>query len=122
MSEWDDDSYAFSENVLSVKLNGILVRMLVDSGAQSTVLGEKKFEFLEQRGLRAELVPDNRNLRVYVYQFPKVFSGIGKLSGYQLSLNIDPTITPVAQKPRKIPFSLKDKVIKKTDELGQPRG
>ena len=73
MSKWDDDSYAFSvssgrsgvENVLSVKMNGISVRMLVDSGVQLTLLGEKQFEILCQRGLGAELIPDNRKLRVY---------------------------------------------------------
>ena len=157
--------------------------MLVDSSAQSTVFGEKQFEFLRQQGLGAELVPDNRKVacqwhsllpvigvfravitcyglcvdegvlvtkgdgqcllgsqatkRLQVLkvgtksedeipansvatsipdQFPKVFSGIGKLSGYQVSLHIDPAVTPVAQKPMKIPFPLKDKVTKKIDE------
>jgi len=157
--------------------------MLVDSSAQSTVLGEKQFEFLRQQGLGAQLVPGNRKLHVNgnsllpvidVFravitcygrcvdegvlvtkgdgqcllgsqatkrlqvlkvskkseddipansvatsipdQFPKVFSGIGKLSGYQVSSHIVPAVTPVAQKPMKIPFPLKDKVTKKIDK------
>lgn len=35
-----------------------------------------------------------------VDRFPKVFSGVGKLSGCQLKLLIDPKVRPVAQKPK----------------------
>ena len=104
----------------------------------------------ECRGLKSDLVPDNRTLHVYdhrllpivgsfcalshviniekqsgckavrlqkgshsqaakgintihadsiaISQFLKVFKGICKLSGYQLSLYMDPSIMPVAQK------------------------
>ncbi|KAL9964676.1 hypothetical protein ACROYT_G028351 [Oculina patagonica] len=57
------------------------------------------------------------------HRFPKVFSGVGELSGYQLKvysnfkLHIDPEVKPVAQKPRRIPYPLKEKVTKKKDEL-----
>ena len=50
-------------------------------------------------------------------RFPKVFSGVGKLSCYQLKLHIDREVAPVAQKPRRIPYPLKDKVQRKIDEL-----
>ena len=46
-------------------------------------------------------------------RFPKVFSGVGKLSGYQPKLHIDRKFTPVAQKPRRVPCPLKDKVQQK---------
>ena len=49
--------------------------------------------------------------------FPKVFSGVGKLSGHQLKLHINREVTPMAQKPRRIPYALKDKVQRKIDEL-----
>ena len=48
-----------------------------------------------------------------VDHFPKVFSGVGKLPGYQLKLHINPEVGPVAQKPRRIPYPLKEKVAKK---------
>lgn len=48
---------------------------------------------------------------------PKVFSGNGKLSGYQLKLYIDSEVKPVTQKLRRIPYPLKDKVAKKINEL-----
>ena len=49
--------------------------------------------------------------------FPKVFSGVGKLSGYQLKLHIDRKVTPVAERPRWVPYPLKDKVQQKIEEL-----
>ena len=39
--------------------------MLVDSGAQSTVLGKKQFDNLVRDGLKAKQQPEERNLRVY---------------------------------------------------------
>ena len=53
-----------------------------------------------------------------VDHFPKVFSGVGKLSGYQ---HINPEVRPVAQKPRRIPYPLKEKVAKKINELLDPK-
>ena len=46
-----------------------------------------------------------------------MFSGVGKLSGYQLKLNTDRKITPIAQKPRRVPYALKEKVQQKIEEL-----
>ena len=39
--------------------------MLVDSGAQSTVLGEEQFHNLVRNGLKANMMPEERPLRVY---------------------------------------------------------
>ena len=50
-------------------------------------------------------------------QYPDVFQGIGKLKDYQLKLHVDPQIEPVAQKVRRIPFSLREKVKVKVNEL-----
>ena len=38
-------------------------------------------------------------------------------AGYQLKLAINREVTPIAQKPRRIPYPLKDKVRAKIDEL-----
>lgn len=167
-----DEPYAFpinfngeracEDNVIMVKIDNTTTSMLVDSGAQSTVLGERQFNNLVNSGLKAKLQPEQRNLRVYgngylpvvckfeasiecngrktmdtilvtqgegrcllgspaakqlqvlkvgselggvanvysvgsgidgiVDRFPNVFSGVGKLSGYQLKLHIDPEV------------------------------
>ena len=50
-------------------------------------------------------------------QYPKVFSGIGKLKEYRLKLHVDPEVTPVAQKPRRVPFALRGKVTAKVEDL-----
>ena len=56
---------ACEDNVVTVKINSTTTNMLVDSGAQSTVLGERQFNNLVKSGLRAKLQPEERNLRVY---------------------------------------------------------
>ena len=50
-------------------------------------------------------------------QYPEVFEGVGKLKDKQISLDIDPTVKPVAQPYRRIPSSLREKVQDKTKEL-----
>ena len=41
----------------------------------------------------------------------------GRLKNYQLKLNIDERVTPVAQPIRRIPFSRREKVGQKLKEL-----
>eukprot|EP00112_Aurelia_sp_Birch-Aquarium-sp1_P023841 Seg7278.1 transcript_id=Seg7278.1/GoldUCD/mRNA.D3Y31 product="putative protein K02A2.6" protein_id=Seg7278.1/GoldUCD/D3Y31 len=169
------------DNVVSVEINCISVDMLVDSGAQVTVMGKSEFEKLKRKGLKVNMEVENRKLRVYgdgcipivgsanvvigcggkevrervvivsgnghcllssqaakslgllrvgpevcfagcrmedvVQKFPTVFTGVGKLADYKLKLHIDPNVVPVAQKPRRIPYPLKDRVLKEILEL-----
>ena len=46
-----------------------------------------------------------------------MFKGVGKLKDYQLKIHIDPKVKPISQKARRLPFSIRDKVKKKLDEL-----
>ena len=50
-------------------------------------------------------------------KYPNMFHGIGEIKGYQLKLHIDPSVTPVAQKMRRMPSSLKEKVTANVKEL-----
>ena len=45
-----------------VKIDNTATSMLVESGAQSTVLGEKQFNNLVRSGLKARLQPEERDL------------------------------------------------------------
>ena len=45
-----------------VKIDDIATSMLVDSGAQSTVLGKEQFDNLVRNGLKEKLKPEERNL------------------------------------------------------------
>ena len=49
--------------------------------------------------------------------YPQVFTGLGKLKNFQLKLHVDESVTPVAQAMRRIPFSRKQKVVDKLEEL-----
>ena len=46
-----------------------------------------------------------------------VFDGERKLKGYQVKLRVNPNVPTVAQPVRRTPFSLRDKVKKKVEEL-----
>jgi len=50
-------------------------------------------------------------------QYPDVFEGVGKLKNKQISLDINPTVKPVTQPYRRIPFNLREQVQDKTTEL-----
>ena len=50
-------------------------------------------------------------------KYPSVFQGIGKLKDYQLKLHVDSSVTPVVQKMQLVPFSVKDKVTAKVNEV-----
>ena len=48
---------------------------------------------------------------------PGVITGLGKLKNFQLKLHVDESVTPIAQAMRRIPFSRKQKVVDKLEEL-----
>ena len=50
-------------------------------------------------------------------QYPEAFEGVGKLKNKQISLDIDPTVKPIAQPYRRIPFNLRGKIRDKSTEL-----
>lgn len=70
---------------------------------------------------QVHLVQDSRvlpqNKAEIIKCFPACFEGLGKLKDYKVKIHIDTMITPVAQKPRRIPFSLREKLEQKLDEL-----
>ena len=47
----------------------------------------------------------------------KVFDGAGKLKDYKLKLHVDSDVTPIAQKPQRVPFALQEEVTWKVEEL-----
>ena len=49
--------------------------------------------------------------------YKEIFKGVGKLRGYQVKLYVDPEVPAVAQPVRRTPFSLREKVKKKIEEL-----
>ena len=49
--------------------------------------------------------------------YKEIFEGVGRLRGYQVKLHVHPEVPAVAQPVRRTPFSLREKVKKKTEEL-----
>ena len=83
----------------------------------ATDFGILRVGLAETLGTGACNTVDRTFVRQLKATYPNVFLGIGKLKGCQLKLHIDPSVTLVAQKMRRVPFSLKDKVTTKVDEL-----
>ena len=50
-------------------------------------------------------------------QHHKVFQGMGNLKNCEVKLEIDPTVTPVAQNSRRLPHSMRKKVNEKLQEM-----
>jgi len=49
--------------------------------------------------------------------YKEIFEGVGKLKDYQVQLHVNPDVPPVAQPVRRTPFSLRDKVKEKIEDL-----
>ena len=95
-------------------------KVLVVKGDHAALLGRKTAEQLGV--LRVGLAENVYTTDVLTKEklremYPQVFSGLGKLKNYQLELNIDESVTPVAQPIRRIPFSRRQKVEEKLREL-----
>ena len=50
-------------------------------------------------------------------EFSDLFKGLGKLKNKQIKLHVKKDVKPFVQKTRRIPFSLRQKVEKKIEEL-----
>ena len=58
-----------------------------------------------------------KHLHSHVQKYKKVFQGIGRFNGDKIKLHINKTIKPVAQKPRRVPFNLRQKVEQELETL-----
>ena len=57
------------------------------------------------------------NLNEVLENYKDRFQGIGKLKGIQVDLNVDPDFKPVAQPPRRQPFSVRQKMEEEIQHL-----
>ena len=170
--------------MITVQVGGVDLYMLIDSGANSSIVDEGTWEQLKAKGVKCESQAASPDKKLYPYasnqplpvkgsfkctvpvcdrptraeflvikgrgmsllgkvkatelgvlkvginiaavttkahdlklQYPEVFEGVGKLKNKQISLDIDPTVEPVVQPYKEIPFNLREKVRDKTTEL-----
>ncbi|CAB4035596.1 Retrovirus-related Pol poly [Paramuricea clavata] len=62
-------------------------------------------------------ISTSSNTSDLVAKFQHLFTGIGKLKDYKQKLHLDPSLQPVAQKPRLVPFHLRKQVSARIEEL-----
>ena len=91
-------------------------------GSADTLLGKSSSEELGVLKVRVSVnACESRNVTdkkaVLKTKYPKLFTGLGKLKNFQLKLHADESVTPIVQAMRRIPFSRKQKVIDKLEEL-----
>jgi len=93
--------------------------VVIDGDARS-ILGRKTaLELGVLRVGHGRLEVNSLTVDQMTSRFPELFKGIGKLKNYQARLHIDPEVRPVAQKVRRIPFGLRDKVEAEIQNLLQ---
>ncbi|XP_054757939.2 uncharacterized protein K02A2.6-like [Lytechinus pictus] len=71
----------------------------------------------EKLGILKFQIPSQNVGMVELDNYGNLFEGIGKLKEYKLHLHIDTEVEPVTQNMYRIPYSLRDKVSEKLDEL-----
>ena len=54
-----------------------------------------------------------------LHDYKGIFEGVGKLTGYQVKLHVDPEVPAVAQPVRRTPFRLRENVKEKIEEKGK---
>ena len=115
-------SYLFAQfpggGILNTKQKNCVINCAI--GWSEYVDGKKircaaQVDINEQKGIKN--IPNRLNTLVSKYS-QSVFSGkIGKFKNHQVTLHIDKSVPPVAQRERRIPFALRKKVNKELDKL-----
>ena len=125
---------------ITLKLDNINTSLLVDTGSTVNIIDEnthkqlgqpklkKGHKFYVTKGKHGSLIgyPTAKALNlvniIHKVNDPtaknlKLFEGIGKLKDTTVKLHIDESIPPVAQKHRRTPFHLRDKVEQEIQNL-----
>lgn len=104
----------------NIKANGkqVLSTVHVLQGTHGSLLSFATASKLDLVDVKINKVTSCSNL---IEQYPSVFQGIGKLKNFEVKLQIDKTVPPVARSARRIPFHLRKKVsaeLKKLEHQG----
>ena len=84
--------------------------VLVNKGRGMSQLGEITATELEVLKVGINIAMVTSKADSLKQQYPEVFEGVGKLKNKQISLDIDPTVKPIAQPYRRIPFNLRGNI------------
>ena len=102
-----------------VNNRAVAAEFIVVDGGEQGLLGRRTAQKLGvlKLGPRAATVNAPNAEPPEVQKFPHCFQEPGKLKDHKVKIHIDETVPPVAQSPRRVPFSLRGKLEKKLDEL-----
>ena len=91
---------------------------LIVEGEATPLLGKATSESLGllQIGVNRAISSDDYGQKV-IDQFPKLWTGIGRLKGVQVKLHIDKSVPPVAVRHNRVPFHQQQKVAKEINKL-----
>ena len=87
------------------------------SGPLCEELGILSFHGNNIRKAEAEakdLPPETSQL---VTEFPRLFDGVGLMKNYKVKMHIDPSVKPVAEPPRPIPFHVQEKLERELKKM-----
>ena len=59
----------------------------------------------------------NQTKEYYLKKYSQAFNGIGTLNNYEVKLHTDPSVKPVAEHPRTIPYHLQERFNKELDTM-----
>ncbi|KAK7104470.1 hypothetical protein V1264_019182 [Littorina saxatilis] len=106
---------------LRVGDNKVVAEVEVLDGDGESLLGVKTAKALNilHIGLPPEkpITVNSVNIDHCEKRHPKLYEGLGKLKDHQVHVYVKKDVKPVAQSPRRIPFSLRSKVEEKIAEL-----
>ena len=110
----------FTTTVTSASGTSITSKFYVTQSKSKCILGYESSSSLGPITLNLNNInPDQRDpdVQQIIDKHAKLFQGTGNLKDREVKLEIDLTVTPVAQPSRKIPHSMKSKVNKKLAEM-----
>ena len=94
------------------KIKSVQADFYVVKGNDVSLLG--KATAIELGVLKLGIYSVNENIK---QEYSDIFSGVGKLDDFKLKLHINSDVEPIAQRMYRIPFTLREKVERKLDEL-----
>nr|XP_022294981.1 uncharacterized protein LOC111105100 [Crassostrea virginica] len=101
---------------VSIGMSTEKAEFIVVEGQGQNLLGKEIAVKLNVLRLGPDLV-NNISGKDFREQYKEVFTGLGKLKNFQLQIPIDKSVKPIAQNVTPVPFSLRDKIEKKLEEL-----
>ena len=101
---------------VSIGMSTEKAEFIVVEGQGQNLLGKETAVKLNVLRLGPDLV-NNISGKDFREQYKEVFTGLGKLKNFQLQIPIDKSVKPIAQNVRPVPFSLREKIEKKLEEL-----